>query len=35
MMRREGPARAHADVEEVRLAATRALDIEWVSEVRR
>jgi len=32
MMRREGPARAHADVEEVPLAATRALDIEWVSE---
>jgi ribosomal protein S18 acetylase RimI-like enzyme len=32
MMRREGPGRAHADVEEVPLAATRALDIEWVSE---
>ena len=32
MMRREGRGRAHADVEEVPLAATRALDIEWVSE---
>lgn len=32
MMRREGPARAHADVEEVPIAATRTLDIEWVSE---
>ena len=32
MMRREGPGRAHADVQEVPLAATRALDIEWVSE---
>jgi ribosomal protein S18 acetylase RimI-like enzyme len=32
MMRREGPGRAHADVEEMPLAATRPLDIEWVSE---
>ena len=32
MMRRDGAGRAHADVEEVPLAATRALDIEWVSE---
>ena len=33
MMRRESAgARAHADVEEVPLAATRELDIEWVSE---
>ena len=32
MMRREGPARAHADVEEVPLAATRALRIEWLTE---
>jgi ribosomal protein S18 acetylase RimI-like enzyme len=32
MMRREGPGEAHADVQEVPLAATRDLDIEWVSE---
>lgn len=32
MMRRVGGGRAHADVEEVPLAATRELDIEWVSE---
>jgi GNAT superfamily N-acetyltransferase len=32
MMRREGPGQVHPDVQEVPLAATRALDIEWVSE---
>jgi ribosomal protein S18 acetylase RimI-like enzyme len=29
VMRREGPGRAHPDVEEVALAATRALRVEW------
>jgi ribosomal protein S18 acetylase RimI-like enzyme len=29
VMRREGPGRAHGDVEEVELADTRALRIEW------
>ena len=29
MMRREGPGRPHADVEEVTLADTRALRVEW------
>ena len=32
MMRRVGGARPHDDVEEVPLAATRELDIEWVSD---
>jgi hypothetical protein len=32
MMRREGPGAVHADIVEVPLAATRDLDIEWVSE---
>ncbi len=32
MMRREGPGTAHADIEEVPLADTRALRVEWFTE---